>query len=530
MTLEKLSVSCAKPLSVSHSIRGVRRLCLTHLFQNTMPDLTLTQPNELLSLVFLLGFYSYPLHSALVTHYLNAITLVSWRWRTVAVDTARLWTTVLYRRRRVWGRIHNHNHSFINSVQEHYARILFRSKQLSLDVVYQPLGKDHPLDQAFLDVLLPHVQRCRTIHLDIHLLGFSIPLPRHLLPLPGPMLRLRELYISGKGDYEDFPPVLVADATNQSPLTTLHIYHLGLFDTSGLSSTILSDLCVSGVVDLYPPSEERRLWSRSAHSLTSLISSSGFQTANTPRVELPNLLRVGAPLGDAGRVPLTIDCFSVEELVLYKPEYDRDPDVLPMVSDIVFPWLDLRSLTTNDDDEPFYAILAALPTITSIACFEERLEPLEGSDEEVPHLGYRVGEELERVRHGGGKAVPNLETFMVEPPEWDDLEDELFEGAFYNLAEWSFDAWPGLKIQCLRHRVDGAAVLVRKELHSISERYPLGFAMIDTPPVSLEYLYKGSLELDSRVSRYQSLELERERRRETGEDQEEEEEDFSGGW
>lgn len=476
-----------------------------------MPDRTLTQPNELLSLVFLLGFYSYPLHSALVTHYLNAITLVSWRWRTVAVDTARLWTTVLYRPAQ--SSAPNKNHSSVDSLRAYYTSILLRSKEVSLDIVYEPLGKDDPLDRAFLDLLLPHIQRCRTIHVD-YTVGDSSP--RHLLPLPGAMSRLEELYIWGKGVYEDFPPVLVAEATNQSPLTTLHVYNRGLFDTSSISSTILSDLCVNGIVELHPPLEERRLWSFSAHTLTSLFSSSGFDAANIPRVELPNLFRVGAPLLKASLIPKAIVCSNVQELVLFEPQHRRLPRLSRASRDIVFPWPRLHSVIVNDSYGALFPILAALPTVTSLTCFEHRVEE--------DYMGYLIGQELADTSEGSEKmVVPKLKTFTLEPPAWDDRDGDVPVYGFYNMALDLFTARPELSVHCLRHRVDGAAVLVRKELHRISELYPHRFTFLDTPPMSLEYLYMGSLKLDSTVSQYQLDQLAWERRRETGRDEEEDE-------
>lgn len=424
--------------------------------------------------IFLLGYQSFALHGRRAVEFLNLISAVCQRWRNVALNTALLWTSISY------GPKHTMPMVRPDRTLDRISAHLERSQNAFLHLLFVPASWDDcfDFDEIILQVIIPHIQRCRTIRM-IYLIEDESA-KAQLLPLPGPMFHLKELYITGLTyDAEAIGNVLVVDQTNRSSLSILHISHQGIFDTSNLCSHTISDLLVGGIARLNTPLEQSRLWTLSANSLTSLFSSLGFyKEDDQPVIHLPNLQLLGTTGNAILGAPLIICCPNLQQLVIGRPR--RDQVATPIwdspLPDRYFPWPRLHTLTTNADyDYPeLSATLTALPTLTTIICVESG----EGD------LGRNVAEFL--AYHSD--VTPKLQTLIMEPPEFDVPSDDV-GGAIRGIIVKLIKRRPLVNVICHRYRRDRHPVLVRDEMDYLQARYPNGFTVIDSPPTTLRHLY-----------------------------------------
>lgn len=454
-------------------------------------------PPEVMAHVFLLGLGFFALHSDRAISYLLSISRVSRQWRNISLHTPTLWTSVNYSR----DCFSTDTHALVKAVCARIITFLIRSKDADLHLLLVLFGESYGSDNVVLELIQPHLHRCRTIRLLYSPYPYDGDALGRLLPLPGPMLRLKELYLGG-ASY----PMRVVEETNRSPLVTLHLYHQGVFDTSSISSTSISNLVLESTRTVL--TQAPSLWTLSGDSLTSLVIPLGvYRGYHGPLIHLPNLHLLGTTVDAIRHLPQMIDCVNLQDLILLNMGFAPETDPSILSSSILggLPWSKLSTLTCEAAYGSYLPILTALPTITSITCVEYSYGGL--------HLGHSLG----KLLVSEPEVVPSLETLTMEPPDWDDLgpDGEEVENALLKLLDSFSKTRPLLKVRCHRHRADRAPVLVRRELAKASELYPEGFAVIDSPPATLGHLQSITWELEEeyrarRDGEQHALERERE--------------------
>ncbi|KAF8312949.1 hypothetical protein DL93DRAFT_1211537 [Clavulina sp. PMI_390] len=138
------------------------------------------------------------------------VTSVSSRWRNIAIDTSRLWTSIViidhvFRKPADMGR----------SIVEAF---LERSRNRSIDIYLGPPLDTEPFQDEFMAAyvpLIPHLDRCSSFYC-FQLGNNTAPL---ILPLVGPMPRLTTLFLVGEAPTLDI--ALVPAFTEPSSLTLL---------------------------------------------------------------------------------------------------------------------------------------------------------------------------------------------------------------------------------------------------------------------------------------------------------------------
>ena len=367
-------------------------------------------PNEILAHIFALGHRA--LHARAAVVFLASITATCRLWRDLGLYDSSLWTSIAYCSPET-GLIPALVPMHIEMSLARIGAYIERSKTASLDFFL--VSTPHRLDvgRAVVRLILPHLQRCRTIRLQYTRRLEDVSSSHRLLPLPGPMLRLEELHISSF----ERRAFALTEASNQSPLSVLHL-HCREVDTTNISKGRISDLLVGGGAVLGSHLQEWELRSQCALALSTLASVSFYEAVQTsfPIIEMPNLKQLRTSLPALRSVPGTISCPNLEELVLHDTNFRRlhtrhpiQELILPYPPDY-FPWPKLRVLKTK---YPFHLaeykhLLTALPTLTTIICYEDP------DQTNGPHLGTSVLECL----CNNQDVAPRLEVLKLEPPLW----------------------------------------------------------------------------------------------------------------
>ena len=362
-------------------------------------------PHEIISHIFLLGHRGCPLHDRAATIFLLSVTAVCALWRDVAISSSALWTSIYYD-----GTSIGSGEDRTREAEKVVARVeafLSRSRYASLDIFVSCEISKLKLGIAVVDLIRPHLQRCRSFQAAcVEFSGDDHSPLRRLLPLPGPLPRLTNLQITMS--VPSHPPVLLVEPCNASPLTTLHLLGRGTVDASNIRTTTITDLLVNVAIRLTDVWWGWRVRERNSNSLTSLVSCDfyGHGGEPLPPAHLPNLKRLATSLSSLKQVPEAMACEGIEELIIYRPSYHHH-SVFPIdpIPPNLLLWRNLRTLKIDcliNHLEEYIILLAALPTVTTITCFEK-----EGRD-----IGVHI------IRYLGTRPalVPKLEVLQLQSP------------------------------------------------------------------------------------------------------------------
>ena len=147
--------------------------------------------NEMQAHIFFLGHRDYALHDSSAVAFLTTITSTCKYWRDFGLSLSCLWTSIVYD-----GWTHAPNTNRMDVTLAKTEAFLKRSRNASIDLHLVHIRYENI--EPLIRLVLPHLQRCRTIRIQ----SLTGRIERHegvlhgLLPLPGPMLRLKELQIS----------------------------------------------------------------------------------------------------------------------------------------------------------------------------------------------------------------------------------------------------------------------------------------------------------------------------------------------
>ena len=428
-------------------------------------------PPEILSHIFVLGRQDFTLHEHAATNFLISVTAVCGFWREVGLSTSTLWTSIYYNE----GIGSEDTKPEPEKVCARIKAFFKRSKNASLDILLSCRATELESGIAVIELIRPHLQRCRSIRADlIEFFGDRSPL-RCLLPLPGPMPRLSELRICMSVNSHHLP-VSIAEPSNASPLTLLHLLGRGTVDLSHVKSTMISDLVVNEVIEVTGRSDERELRAQCSKSLTSLASVDFEWDPEVPLpvVELPNLKQISTSLAALGDVPQAILCPNVEELVLYLPKIFRRPvqsarvGLFPAAH---FPWEKLRTLKLDFETRfsaEYNTILAAFPNLTTIICYEI------GNGSLALDVLVNISTTL--------SLVPKLSLFQLLSPG---PKVERLHAPILMILKSAYTLRPSLHVECAR----GCLWLADDEFDAAREAYPDRFIEIPCVQGALDHLY-----------------------------------------
>ena len=408
----------------------------------------------------MLGYANFsPFHNYTgAINYLLSITSTFQILRAVAISTPTLWVAIAYRPRLVYEE-NDDDPGDLRTVPRIRAYVE-RSHNVSLELFFS-FGRLTRGATGVIDVVLPYLQRCKTIRLDFRSAEYEETLSRRLFPLPSPMSRLTELQVGVYSTYTPLEPLRLFEPSNASPLSSLRIYGQGKVDVSHLASTGLSDFLVNKVVSLIPSQEE--LWARHATTLTSLTTVNFHHMPKAlPVIELPNLKSLAIIPQLLGQLPLSLYCPNLEDLTLCQPpSFGRrklDSHSVPASP----PWPKLRTLRLRISFKvitQYATVLAVVPSVTHVVCYSAAAEYVIICLADNPQVAPRL-------------AV--LQLFMLPAAMIPNRLTQLWESR------------PLLRIECAREGVG----LSQDTLDTLGNAYPDRFVEVDGNSEPLDRLYR----------------------------------------
>ena len=351
--------------------------------QNLVPPVH-NLPNEILLHIFSLGSRDDPTDD--VSHreaFLLAVTAVCVRWRDVGVSFPLFWRSIkVTLSLRPPARSERY-------LLEKIPKFLERSRDVSLDLdIYVEEGGD--MWDKVMDIIVPHLQRCRFIELDfpredLKMISRIFPLPR--------MERLASLAIfASRPSRRQWPPTFspvlpLFQPENTSPLTKLSIYGIppSFFTIDARQAHSISP-SVLEFLDL-TASIQNPLILLEVHSVSLTLLALSFSAIGhwpSMPIHLPRLLILKVTQGCLAIIQEFIHCPALEELTLSSDlsngEIEADTSY-PIASAIqtLLSWNQLRVLALEfvdtHNDQAIQDIIAAARTITALIMLKDGFRP-----------------------------------------------------------------------------------------------------------------------------------------------------------